>query len=157
MAANIDDIDKKILIEIQQDASIGSEALGEKIGLSASATQRRLKNLRKMKVIKNTITVLDAEALAYPLTLVALVETARETAIERENMKRWCRNQPEVQQAYYITGTADLMLIILAESIASYDNLMKKFLEKNPSARKYTTNVTIEQFKTGLKVPIKIS
>ena len=150
----LDNLDRKILLEVQRDASLSSEVLGEKVGLSASAAQRRLKNLRKIKVIKHVVSVLDAESLGYSLTLIVMIELKREGSIERKQLKDWCRKQAEVQQAYFTTGTTDLILIVLAKSIPSFDKLMQNLQEKNPAVRRYLTNVTLEPFKKGLEIPI---
>lgn len=154
MKSHLDSFDRKLLNEVQRDASLGSEVLGEKIGLSASAVQRRLKVLRKIGVIKNVVSIVDAEALDFTIILIAMIELDREGTVERKNLKYWCSQQPQVQQAYFTTGSTDLILIVLAKSIPSFDNLMKQLQEKNPAVRKITTNVTIEAFKNSLEVPI---
>ena len=154
MAAQLDELDRKILFCVQQDCSISSDNLGEKVGLSGSAAQRRLKALHKSGVITADVALVDANATGYSLTIVAMIEIDRESAAERDKLKRWCREQVQVQQAYFTTGSTDLILIVLARSIPDYDRLMGSLQEENPNVRRVMTNVTIEAFKSGLAVPV---
>lgn len=154
ISAQMDKLDRKLLLELQKDATLSSETLGDRIGLSASAALRRLKALRKAGIITAEVALLDADATGHPLTLVALIELERENMSSRDNLKRWCREQTQVQQAYYTTGSTDLILVVLAKSIPDFDALMGHLQEANPAVRRITTNVTIEAFKRGLEVPL---
>ena len=156
MAAQLDALDLKLLTEIQQDCSRSSDILGDRIGLSGSAVQRRLKALRKNGVITAEIALIDACTVGNFLTIIAMVQIDRESAAEREKLKRWCRQEGQVQQAYFTTGSTDLVLVVLAKSISDYDSLMGALQEENPNVRRVTTNVSIEPFKAGLSVPLKI-
>ena len=153
-SAQLASLDRKLLAELQKDVSLNSEILGDRIGLSASAVLRRLKTLRRAGVITSEVAVLDADATGYSLTLVALIELERENVSSRGNLNRWCCEQAQVQQAYYTTGSTDLILVVLAKSIPDFDALMSALQEANPTVRRITTNVTIEVFKKGLEVPL---
>jgi DNA-binding Lrp family transcriptional regulator len=77
----LDDFDRKILVELQQNNLISAERLGAKVGLSASAVQRRMKRLRDGKVIRADVSVLEPEAIGRPLKVVV------EVSLERENLE----------------------------------------------------------------------
>ena len=63
MIETIDALDRKILSQLQRDASIGLEALGEAVGLSRNATWRRVRALDQSGVIRKLLAVLDADML----------------------------------------------------------------------------------------------
>ena len=69
----MDVLDKKILNELQKNNRISSENLGEKIGLSATACQRRLKKLRESKVIQKEVAILNGIELNNYVTLIVEV------------------------------------------------------------------------------------
>jgi DNA-binding Lrp family transcriptional regulator len=58
-----------------------------------------------------------------------------------------------VQQVYYVTGTADLVMIVTAESVEDYDALTARLVAENPNVRRVTTSVALHTFKRGLSVP----
>jgi DNA-binding Lrp family transcriptional regulator len=149
----IDDFDRRILALVQQDCAQPAERIAAQVGLSASAVQRRLKNLRESGVIRREVAVVDAKALGHPMTLIALVEQDRESPEHRARLQRWLAAQPAVQQAYFVTGTTDAVLVVVAPDLEAYDRLMSDLQEANPSVKRITTNVSLQTLKSGLAVP----
>ena len=109
----IDDLDRKLLAEIQKDATQNSDQLGDKIGLSASAVQRRLKALRRSGAIQAEVALVNPAVSDHAMTLIALMEIDRESPGERDKLRRWCRAEDQIQQANFVTGTTDLLLVVL--------------------------------------------
>ena len=70
---------------------------------------------------------------------------------------RWMWSQAaeeQVQQVYYVTGTADFVLVVVAPDVGAYDALMSRLMADNPNVRRFTTNVALGVGKRGLLVPI---
>ncbi len=74
-------------------------------------------------------------------------------ACERPRLRDWLRAEGAVQQAYYVTGTADYILIVTAHDITDFDALMSRLLAENANVRRFTTNVAMSTIKRGLAVP----
>lgn len=64
------------------------------------------------------------------------------------------RSEPAVQQAYYVTGSSDYVLVVTAPDIAAFDQLMSDMMAANPNVRRFTTNVVMSSVKRGLYVPV---
>lgn len=154
--SSLDKADLCLLNALQEDADQSVEVLAERCNMSASTVQRRVRALRKGRKIERTVAVLHPGATGRLTTFFALVETDRESPHDRDALRRWCREEAQVQQAYYVTGTTDLLLIVLAADVEAYDKLMQAMQEANPSIRRVTTNVVIDAFKRGLTLPIGI-
>jgi Lrp/AsnC family transcriptional regulator len=71
----IDQFDRRILRELQRDASIGVEALGERIGLSRNACWRRIRLMEEAGIIKARVALVDPDALGMGLTVFIAVRT----------------------------------------------------------------------------------
>ena len=154
MPAQIDRLDRALLSAVQRDASLTHDQLSQLVGLSPSAIQRRLRRLEATDVIERRIAVLDPERLGQGAMFVVGVEVERERPELVQPLRSWLRREPAVQQAYYVTGTADYVLIIVAPDIAEFDALMSRMMMHNPNVRRFTTQVVMSSVKRGLAVPI---
>lgn len=154
MAAPLDLFDRKILALIQQDCQQKADLIAEKVGLSTSAVQRRIRRMRAERVIAAEVAVLDRRALSRLMTFIVGLEIERENYAALAQFRRWVGTQPEIQQAYYVTGQVDLVLVIVAEDVEAFDRVAARIMESNPQIRRMTTNVTLEVLKLGLEVPV---
>ncbi len=146
--------DKALLVFMQRDARLTLEELSQRVGLSPSATQRRLQRLRDLKVILGDIAVVDPRKVGKPMTLLVELELERDRPELLPALQSWLTAADAVQQAWYVTGRGDLLLVITATSIEDFDNLMERLMEQNRNVRKFTTSVALKTLKRGLAVPV---
>lgn len=150
----MDAFDRKLLALVQQNARLTAEQLGERIGLSASACQRRLKRLRETGVIEAEIAVVAPEAVGRSLTMIVEVSLEREHPHIVDAFKKSMRATPEVMQCYYVTGDADFILVLTARDMKSYERFTQRFFFDNPQVRRFRTFVVMDRTKVGLGVPV---
>jgi DNA-binding Lrp family transcriptional regulator len=104
VTAELDSFDRAILAALQENNLISADRLGERVGLSASAAQRRVKRLRSSGIVAADVAVLDPRAMGQGATFIVEVTLEREGAAQFESFKRRMLAAEEVQQCYYITG-----------------------------------------------------
>ena len=153
---NLDPFDRRILGLVQEDASLTGEKLSESVALSVSALQRRLRRLHEAGVIQRNVAVVDPQRVGRPTFFVVALQVERERPELLAQLRRWLANEPRIQQAFYVTGEADFVLIVTAPDTASYDELMSRMVRENANIRHFTTNVALGVIKRGLTVPIAI-
>jgi len=152
--ADLDDFDRRLLLLVQRDSAATSETLATQVGLSASAIQRRLKRLRKTGVITATVAVVDPAKVGRPSFFVVGLEVERERPELLAELRRWLAVEDWVQEAFYVTGAWDMILIVTASDIERYDIFMSRMMADNPNIRRFTTNVVLAAHKRRLFVPI---
>ncbi|MBQ0930232.1 Lrp/AsnC family transcriptional regulator [Ideonella alba] len=150
----LDDFDRHLLTRVQADAHCKAETLAAEIGLSASAVQRRLKRLRERGVIQAEVAVLDPAVMGRGLTLIAGLMIGRDNYAALPRLKAWLAAEPAVQQAWYVTGEADLVAVVLAPDMPAYDALCARLMAEVPQISRITTQVVIEPLKRSLALPI---
>ena len=150
----MDELDRKILALVQQDARRAAEAIGAEIGLSASAVQRRIARLREEAVITAEVAIVDPKSLGRSLTLIVDVEVERERPELMAVLKRWIAGEPAIQEAWYVTGDGDFVLIVTARDVEDYDALMQKLVTGNSNVRRFRTRVALSTLKRGCRVPV---
>ncbi len=152
----MDQFDLKILSQLQVDARRTAEEIGDDIGLSGGAVQKRLKRLRSSGVIKHEVAVLDPRKLDRSMTMIVEVTLDRENQKLLDAFKKKMRDSPRVQQCYYTTGDADFVLIIVVKDIAEYETFTRDYFFGTPEVSKFHTSVVMDPVKIGLSVPIEI-
>ncbi|MBN8810251.1 MULTISPECIES: Lrp/AsnC family transcriptional regulator [unclassified Sphingomonas] len=152
--SDLDRFDRRLLALVQRDAAQTADALAGQVGLSASAVQRRLKRLRETGVILSEIAVIDPLKAGKPNFFLAALEIERERPELIARLRQWLGAEEQIQQVYYVTGTADFVLVVVAPDVGAYDALMSRLMADNPNVRRFTTNVALGVGKRGLFVPI---
>jgi Lrp/AsnC family transcriptional regulator, leucine-responsive regulatory protein len=150
----LDRFDRLLLNLVQEDAGQTSERMAEQVPLSPSAIQRRLRRLREQGVITRDIAVLDSRRVGPLTSFIVAVQVERETPELLAALRAWLAAQAQVQQAFYVTGEADFVLIVTAPDTAAFDALMSRMVADHPNVKRFTTQVALSIVKRGLTVPV---
>jgi len=153
----LDRFDRLLLRLVQEDSAQTADQLAEKVELSASAIQRRLRKLREQGVIAREIAVLDPAAISRPTHFVVGLQVERERPEVLSRLRAWINAHENVQQAFYVTGESDFVLIVTASDAESYQQFMALLMRENPNVKRFTTNVVMNMVKRGLSIPVPLS
>ncbi len=129
-SVTIDDLDRKILGELQRDAGQALEALGDRIGLSRNATWRRVRALDAAGVIRGRVALLDAHKLGLGLTVFIQIRTNRHDPEWLAAFAGAMREMPEILGAYRMTGDLDYLVRARVADMAAYDRLYQRLIRK---------------------------
>ncbi|WP_454758585.1 Lrp/AsnC family transcriptional regulator [Caulobacter segnis] len=153
-AEPLDQADRILLDQLQTDATQGIDALAHACGLSVASVQRRLKRLRASGAIAREVAQLEPAAVGLPMTFVIMVELERERREQLADFRARVRDEPQVQQAYYVTGESDFALVCVARDMADFEALTHRLFFENGNVRRFRTSVVMERTKVGLSVPV---
>ena len=151
---DLDRFDRQLLDLVQEDSAQTAESLAERVPLSASAIQRRLRRLRDEGVIVRDVAVVDPASVGRPTFFLASLQLEHERPELRDQLAQWLRAQPAVQQAFYVTGEADFVLVLTAPDTASYEAFMSRLMRENPNVQRFKTSVALGVVKRGLAIPV---
>ncbi|WP_136637755.1 Lrp/AsnC family transcriptional regulator [Pseudooceanicola onchidii] len=130
MDQKLDQIDYRILSELQRDSGQSQRDLADRVGLSQNAAWRRLKALEAGGVIRGRTVVLDREKLGAGLVVFAMVKTRHHSADWLDTFRRHVSAIPEVIDFFRIGGEYDYLLKIVVRDMASYDGVYKRLISK---------------------------
>lgn len=150
----LDEYDKRILSQLQQNNRITAEELGTMINLSTSAVQRRLKKLRQNKIIEADISIVSPSAVGFGITCIVDVTLHLGNSDVINNYKKLMSECAEVMQCYYVTGTYDFVVIVTTKDMKHYEEFSKKYFMDNPTVKQFFTHVVIDRVKLGYRVGI---
>lgn len=154
MPIELDKLDRRILAIVQRDTRRPAELIGAEIGLSASAVQRRIARLRDGAVITAEVAIVDPKSVGRPLTLIVDVEVERERPELQASLKQWIAAEAAIQEAWYVTGAGDYVLVVVARDVEDFDALMQRLVAENANVRRFHTRVALGSIKRGMLVPV---
>ena len=149
MANELDSFDLAILAAVEGDGRITATALAQRIGLSKSPTQVRLKRLEDSGVIRGYAARLDRVRMGQ--AHVAFVEVrlsdTREAALQAFN--RAVLAVPEVEQCHMIASRFDYLLQVRTADIQAYRRVLAERISALPHVASTSTYVAMEAVKEG--------
>ncbi len=142
---DLDTTDRRILRELNIDATQSASALGRKLGLSQPATWRRIKRLRDSGVIKGQRLDLDKEKLGFGVTVFLGVKLATKGRVSLEDFERAVSAIPEVQTVEHILGLYDYRLRVVARDITDFERVLRRRLMTLPGVGDIEANVLLSE------------
>ena len=153
----IDAFDIDILNLVQENNQLTSQEIAEKVALSASAVQRRLRRLREERIIVADVSVIAPAVVGNRVTVIVEVLLERDQLHHREEFEKTVRKLPEIVQCYYVTGRADFILILNMASMEEYGEFTKRVFFANPNVKQFYTAVVMNQVKFSTQVALPAS
>ena len=130
MKQNTDQIDLKILRELQTDANLSQRELADRVGLSQNACWRRLRALTDSEVLLGSSARIDRTKLGLNLVVFMMLRTRHHSAGWLKAFRRHVLTIPEVVDFHRIGGDYDYQLKVVTEDMASFDRVYQRLIEK---------------------------
>ena len=112
--SSLDDLDRRILLLFAQEPRVGVLEASRRLGVARGTVQARLDRLEAAGVVTGWAPTLDPAALGFPVSAFATLETTQ--AGGHQPVAEHLHAIPEVLEAHTITGAADLMVRLVAQS-----------------------------------------
>jgi len=129
MLQKTDQIDKRLLNELQKDGSLSQRDLADRVGLSQNACWRRLKAMTASGLLKGSAARIDRVMLGLDLVVFVMLRTRHHSADWLAAFRRHVLTIPEVVDFHRIGGDYDYMLKVVTEDMASYDQVYQRLIE----------------------------
>jgi Lrp/AsnC family transcriptional regulator len=149
----MDTKDREILRLLQADASLSMNDLAERVARSKTAVWRRVRDLEERAIIKRRVSILDAEALGFTLTVFAFVSTSHHSDAWFTKFEKAINSIPEILEFHRTSGSVDYLLRVVARDMRHYDEIYKRLIREVDFADISSTFV-METFKEGAPLPI---
>ena len=146
----LDEIDRKIIAALQADGRLPIVDLANRVGLSATPCQRRVKRLEEEGLIMRYAALVSPAAMGFGLQ--ALVEVTLEDHSEKtvEAFEAAIRARPEVVACYAVTGDMDFLLHVFATDLASFSDFALKALLRMPGVKGTRSSFIMQAIKSDL-------
>ena len=153
MAARIDELDRKILGELQEDASQSLDDIAKKVGSSKTPVWNRIRKMREAGVIGRQTVILDAEALGFEACFFVLIRTSAHEADWQAKFLAALRSRPEVLEAHRLAGDIDYILKVQVRNARAYDEFYQALISE-VQIYNVTALLSMEEIKSTTMLPV---
>jgi Lrp/AsnC family transcriptional regulator len=153
MPAQLDEMDRKILFELQEDSSQSLDEIARKVGSSKTPVWNRIRRMRATGVILRQTAMLDPEALGLEACFFVLIRTSEHEADWQRRFLEVLRNRPEVLEAHRLAGDIDYILKVRVANARAYDTFYQALISE---VRIYnvTALLSMEEIKSTTALPL---
>ena len=149
----LDAIDRRILRELQADATVPIAELAERVGLSQTPCWKRVRRLTDAGIIERRVAILARERLDLSLVVFVAVRTSRHDEDWLAAFAKGASGFPEVVEFYRMSGEVDYLLKVIVKDIAAYDAFYKRLIAAAP-LQDVSSSFAMEQIKFTTALPI---
>ena len=153
MAASLDDLDRKILSELQIDAEQSLDEIARRVGSSKTPVWNRIRKMKDQGVITRTTAILDPEALGLEACFFVLIRTSEHEADWQRKFLKALKERPEVMEAHRLAGDIDYILKVRVKNARAYDQFYQALISE---VRIYnvTALLSMEEIKSTTTLPL---
>ena len=153
MSVRLDDMDRKILTELQVDAAQSLDEIARQVGSSKTPVWNRIRKLREAGVIGAQTVRLDPEALGFEACFFVLIRTSEHEAAWQRAFLKALQERPEVQEAHRLAGDIDYILKVRVKNARAYDAFYQALISE---VRVYnvTALLSMEEIKSTTALPL---
>ena len=152
----LDRIDRRILFELQRDATLSVAQLAERVGLSQTPCWKRIQKLEGAGIITGRVALVDPDKIGLGLTVFVEIEAPDHSPAWRDEFARVVSEVPEAIEVYRMAGDVDYLLKVVMPDIAAFDAFYKK-LTAQLELRNVTSQFAMERMKVTTAHPIDIT
>ena len=151
---DLDTNSRRILRELQKDATLSSKELAGRLSMSPSTVWRRLQDLENAGYFKTRGAVLDAQKLGLEICAIIEVNVEAQDATSRARFESFVQADPRITQCFSMTGGHDYLLITYARSVQEFEDFLMNALLAHSSVAGSDTAVVLKQIKNTTALPV---
>ncbi|MEI8296654.1 MAG: Lrp/AsnC family transcriptional regulator [Pseudomonadota bacterium] len=150
----LDNVDVRLLAELQQDGRRPVVELAERVGLSPTPCARRIRQLEEAGIIQGYAAQIDPARLGLGVRAFVQVKLERHTDENIERFNEALAALDEVVSCHATTGDHDFMLQVLTADLESLSNIVLRSLLRIPGVRDVKSSLALQTFKQSLRLPL---
>ena len=150
----LDEIDRKLLRALQDDASISHAALADLVGASPASCWRRIKALEQAGVLRSQVRLVDPTLVGRGVSVMLHVRMKSQGQAERADFETFLKARPEILECYSMSGEWDYLMRIVAEDVADYERFLMRQLLNHPNVATSASHFALSQVKYTTAIPV---
>ena len=152
----LDDIDRKILAELQADGRMTNVELARRVGISAPPCLRRVRALEEAGYIRGYHAEIDARELGFEVQVFAMVRLLSQSERDLSAFEALARGWPLVRECHMLNGEIDFILKCVSPDLSSFQRFLTQSLTAAPNVASVKTSLVIRAAKDQPGVPFEV-
>lgn len=150
----LEESDRRLLRELQRDASLSLKELAERAAMSSSTVWRRVQELEEAGIITGRVALADPERLGLTVCAMISVNVAGQGRDVRRAFEAFANGHENVQQCFSVTGSHDYVIIIRTRDVKAYETFLMEELLAHPSVASTESQLILRQYKNSTVLPV---
>ena len=155
-AHKLDQIDRRILAELQGDGRMTNVELARRVGISAPPCLRRVRTLEEQGYIRGYHADIDARALGFEVQVFAMVGLQSQAEADLAAFEARCRGWPLVRECHMLNGEVDFILKCVAPDLSTFQSFLTEELTAADNVISVKTSLVIRGAKDDPGVPFDV-
>jgi DNA-binding Lrp family transcriptional regulator len=155
-APRLDEIDRKILAELQADGRMTNVELARRVGISAPPCLRRVRTLEENGFIRGYHAAVDPRELGFEVQVYAMVGLQSQAEADLSRFEARCRGWPLVRECHMLNGEVDFILKCVAPDLGTFQRFLTEELTAAENVASVKTSLVIRGAKDEPGVPFDV-
>ncbi|MEM8571969.1 MAG: Lrp/AsnC family transcriptional regulator [Pseudomonadota bacterium] len=154
MNVPLDELDRKILSVLQQNANLSLDEIARRLNASKTPVWNRIRKLRDSGVITGEVALLDPDKIGLESCFFVLIRTSEHDADWLDRFLRAVQARPEVMEAHRLAGDIDYILKVRVANARAFDDFYRSLI-REVSIFNVTSSLSMEEIKytTAFSLP----
>ncbi|PHQ63580.1 MAG: AsnC family transcriptional regulator [Sphingobium sp.] len=151
----LDPLDRRILGELQRDATLSNAELAERVGSTAPSCWRRVRAMQEQGLLRRAVWLADPRALGQGVTVLCHIRMKDFTAESIAAFEDFVRGHEQVMECYSMSGEWDYLVRVVASDVADYEHFLMRTLLTHPSVAGASSQFALSTTKYETALPIR--
>jgi Lrp/AsnC family transcriptional regulator len=151
-AVSLSETDIAVLRAIQQDASLTTRELAEKLGMSPSTLWRRVNELEQVGAIEGRVALLNPDKVGLPVCVFVFINMVNHDKQTLTDFVRFVNDTASI--CFAVTGAHDYTLIIRAGSVGAFEQILMEQILPHASVASASSQIALRQHKYSTALPL---
>ncbi|WP_439109653.1 Lrp/AsnC family transcriptional regulator [Lentibacter sp.] len=152
----LDEIDRKILAELQSDGRMTNVELAKRVGISAPPCLRRVRTLEEAGFIRGYHAEVNPRELGFEVQVFAMVGLMSQAEVDLSAFEARCRAWPLVRECHMLNGEVDFILKCVAPDLSTFQSFLTEDLTSAENVASVKTSLVIRGAKDEPGVPFDV-
>jgi DNA-binding Lrp family transcriptional regulator len=146
--------DRRLLVELQRDATRNQSELAELVGMSRTSCWRRIRDFEEAGLIERQVALLNPKVAGFNIQVLLLVTMTEHTEDNRQGFERHVSLLPEVTECYSVSGDRDYLLQVVARDMDSYNDFLNAEILRHEAVRSASSTFVLKRVKYSTALPL---
>jgi Lrp/AsnC family transcriptional regulator len=151
---HFDATDRKLLRQLQRDASLSHAELAQKVGTSSASCWRRVRALEGAGVLGAVVRLVDPRKVDRGVNVMCQVRLKSHSPENRRAFEELMQANEEIMECYSMSGEWDYLMRIVVRDVAEYERFLMKDLLGHPSVATAASSFALSQLKYTTVIPV---
>ncbi len=146
--------DRRLLDELQRDATLSQHELADKVGMSRTSCWRRIREFDEDGTIEKQVALLNPRKLGFQIHVLLSVAMVEHTDANRDSFEGHVQSLPEVTECYSVSGDRDYVLQVVVRDMDAYNDFINSEILHHPAVRSASSTFALRRVKYSTTLPL---